>query len=458
MSFDILMPQLGSGEEATLLVWHSSEGDSVIEGYPLFEIETDKANVEIKSPATGILGEILVASGETVVCRTRLATICLKNEAGAETTSDTGKSNQNQVDQSSALLSARRISPRARRFAEENSIDIDRIAVIGTGPEGRIIEKDLALYFKSLEGAVSNKKNSPIEPAPRNTPLALKMADELGVDLNDLVLGLPGSRIRSEDVLRAVSELSLLTPKQRREQRPGWARSPSTPELTVTPLTGIRKRIAENVTKSVQTIPHVTLVLEADMTECLAFKRQIQTEFESRYKVRLTLTDILVKAVALSLEAHPLLNSSLIDAEIRVHRQINVGVAVALSEGLLAPVLKDANFKSLQLISDDLKALVERAKAGASTLKDLSEGTFTITNLGGFGIDFFNPIIVPGQAAILGVGQVAEKAVVVQKQIVIRSMMNLCLSFDHRILDGAPAAQFLQSLKELLETPYKLLL
>ena len=458
MSFDILMPQLGSGEEATLLVWHSSEGDSVVEGYPLFEIETDKANVEIKSPATGILGKILVAPGETVACRTRLATIYLKNEADAETTSDTGKSNQNQVDQSSALLSARRISPRARRFAEENSIDIDRIAVIGTGPEGRIIEKDLALYLKSLEGAVSNKKDSPAEPTPRNTPLALKMADELGVDLNDLVLGLPGSRIRSEDVLRAVSELSLLTPKQRREQRPGWARSPSTPEFTVAPLTGIRKRIAENVTKSVQTIPHVTLVLEADMTECLAFKRQIQTEFESRYKVRLTLTDILIKAVALSLEAHPLLNSSLIDAEIRVHRQINVGVAVALSEGLLAPVLKDANFKSLQLISDDLKALVERAKAGASTLKDLSEGTFTITNLGGFGIDFFNPIIVPGQAAILGVGQVAEKAVVVQKQIVIRSMMNLCLSFDHRILDGAPAAQFLQSLKELLETPYRLLL
>jgi pyruvate dehydrogenase E2 component (dihydrolipoamide acetyltransferase) len=194
------------------------------------------------------------------------------------------------------------------------------------------------------------------------------------------------------------------------------------------------------------------------MTEASALRSKIIPAIEKRHGVRVSFTDMLVKAVALALEDHPAVNSALVGDELRVYRRKNIGIAVAMTEGLVVPVVKDADSKSVGTISAELKQLVERVRAGKFTPEDVAGGTFSITNLGAFGIDVFDPIIVPPQAAILGVGRIAEKPVVISGAIVVRSMMNLCLSFDHRIIDGAPAARFLQRVKELLEDPVSVLI
>lgn len=257
--------------------------------------------------------------------------------------------------------------------------------------------------------------------------------------------------MRSEDVLRHV-EARTETP----QPKPVPVAVGGV-EYTAIPFAGMRKRIADNVVKSKATAPHVTLTLEVDMTACASLRTELIPDIEKAYGTRLSFTDILVKATARALEEHPLLNSSLAGDELRLFKPKNIGVAVALEEGLIVPVVKEAERKTLGSISSELKQLVERSRTGKFTPDDLAGGTFTITNLGAFGIDVFDPIIVTGQAAILGVGRIADKPVVINKEVVVRSMMNLCLSFDHRIVDGAPAARFLQRLKELLENPLRIL-
>ncbi|HLK57763.1 MAG TPA: 2-oxo acid dehydrogenase subunit E2, partial [Chthonomonadaceae bacterium] len=333
------------------------------------------------------------------------------------------------------------ISPRARRAADENGVPVSALAGLGTGPGGRVIERDVLAWLESQKGAP--------ETPVRATPLAARMAGELGIDLNDLATGLPGSRVRREDVLRYADV-----------RRPALepAASDAGNDVRVLAFGGLRKRIAENVSRSAFTAPHVTLALEVDMTAAAALRARLLAEIEKVYGARLTYTDLLVKAAARALEEHPRLNAALVGEEIRLYAHKNIGVAVALEEGLIVPVVRRVETKSLGAVSAELSALVARARAGSVTPDDLADGTFTLTNLGAFGIELFDPIILPPQAAILGVGRIAEKPVVIDGQITIRSMMNLCLSFDHRVLDGAPAARFLQRLKELLENPEAILI
>lgn len=343
------------------------------------------------------------------------------------------------------------LSPRARRYADAHGVPVAALAGRGTGVEGRVVERDVIAFLEAQRQQPSAAAPGIEEKsAPRVTPLAARMADDLGVNLGELATGLPGSRVRSEDILRHVETV-----------RPGAEIAPMVASaeagVTVQPFGGMRKRIADNVAKSAFTAPHVTLTLEVDMTEAAEFRARLIPEIEKAYHARLSFTDILVKAVARALGEHPRVNAALIGDELRLYSQKNIGVAVALDDGLIVPVVKEADKKSLGAVSVELKALAERARAGKFTPDDLAGGTFSITNLGTFGIDVFDPIIVPPQAAILGVGRIADKPVVLNKAVVIRSMMNLCLSFDHRILDGAPAARFLQRVKELLENPLLIL-
>jgi pyruvate dehydrogenase E2 component (dihydrolipoamide acetyltransferase) len=317
--------------------------------------------------------------------------------------------------------------------------------------EGRVVERDVIAFLEEQKRQPVAAPGAEEKAAPRVTPLAARMADDLGVDLSELAMGLPGSRVRSEDILRHVE-----TARPASEAVPSAALL-SEGGVTVQPFGGMRKRIADNVARSAFTAPHVTLTLEVDMTEAAEFRARLIPEIEKAYGTRLSFTDILVKAVARALGEHPRLNAALVGEELRLYSQKNIGVAVALDDGLIVPVIKEADKKSLGAVSVELKALVERARAGKFTPDDLAGGTFSVTNLGTFGIDVFDPIIVPPQAAILGVGRIADRPVVLNKAIVIRSMMNLCLSFDHRILDGAPAARFLQRVKELLENPLLIL-
>ncbi len=473
------MPQLGSTmEEGTILKWHKQEGDALRAGETMLEIETDKASMDVESPLDGILHKILAAEDSVILIRQPIAILggagesieALLAEIGAG--GSVGAAVESLPVAAAAPLSAATvpaagtvsseagkvfISPRARRLADDRGVAVALLAGRGSGPEGRVVERDVEAFAAGLKAqpAALAASEATDRAAPRTTPLAARIAGDLGIDLSDLTMGLPGSRVRREDVLRhaegvrPVAESAPLAAPKSME---------TAPDRTVLAFGGMRKRIADNVVKSAFSAPHVTLTLEVDMTASADLRTRLIPEIEKTYGSRLSFTDLLVKASARALEEHPLLNASLVGNEVHLFAAKNIGVAVALAEGLIVPVVKRAEQKSLGAISAELKQLVERSRTGKFTPDDLSGGTFTITNLGGFGIEVFNPIIVTGQSAILGVGRIADKPVVVNKEVVIRSIMNLCLSFDHRILDGAPAARFLQRLKELLENPLLILI
>ena len=472
-----LMPQPGSTmEEGTILKWHKQEGDTVAKGEILLEVETDKASVEIEAETDGVVRKILAAENETVPVKQPIAILGTAEEpidallAQAGLAVAPGVANPAPSAPATAAPTAARavtvtapsvgatvnggrvfLSPRARRVADEHGIPAAALAGRGTGVEGRVVERDVLAY---LETQQAESVTEAVRPAPRATPLAARIADDLGINLGDLTTGLPGSRVRSEDVLRHAESNR---PPVEAVSAPVAAASSPSEGTTVLPLVGMRKRIADNIVKSAFSAPHVTLTIEVDMTAATEFRARLLPEIEKAYGTRVTYTDILVKAVARALGEHPLLNAALVGNEIHLYTQKNIGVAVALDEGLVVPVLKEADKKSLGAVSAELKQMVERCRAGKFSPEDLSGGTFSITNLGAFGIEVFDPVIVPPQAAILGVCRIAEKPVVVNKEVVIRSMMNLCLSFDHRVLDGAPASRFLQRLKELLENPLLIL-
>ena len=221
----------------------------------------------------------------------------------------------------------------------------------------------------------------------------------------------------------------------------------------VIPMTGMRKTISERLSQSYRTAVHVTITTDVDMTKIIELRQRMLPEIEKVTKVPLTYTHILVKAVAHALKKHPIINSRLEDEQIKIFEDINIGVAVAVEEGLVVPVIRNVDKKSLTEIVLCLKNLIEKAEQGRLSSDDLSGGTFTITNLGMFGVNVFTPVINPPQSAILGVGAIVNKPVVVNGQIALRPMMTLNLVFDHRIIDGVPAAKFLQTLKGILENP-----
>jgi len=451
------MPRLGqSMEEGTILQWFKKEGDSVTQGEPLLEVMSDKANFEVEAPANGTLRRILAQVDDNVPVNQLIAIIGQPDEpidallTGGAVSSSISPSSSSSVISPTELPSPisvstagqerNPISPRARRIAESRGIAVTALQGIGTGPGGRVLERDVVAFLdRSSEPAQDSAESA----RRRVTPLAAKLADDLGIDVGDLALGLPGSRVTA-DLIKRRAESTPPTP-------PSDGSEPQIAERI--PLRGLRKLIADNVTHSRQTAPHVTLVMEVDMTAVVSMFPALQAEIQKTHGTKVTYTDLLIRAAAVALGDHPLCNAALIDNEIRVYSEKNIGVAVAAESGLLVPVIRNADSKALGDMSKELKELVNRCREGKQSQTDLTGGTFTITNLGAFGVDTFDPIIVPPQACILGVGRIAEKVVAVNGQPAVRRMINLCLSFDHRVLDGVPAAQFLQRVQTLLETP-----
>ena len=223
----------------------------------------------------------------------------------------------------------------------------------------------------------------------------------------------------------------------------------------IVPLTGIRGTIAKRMTNSILTAPQGTQFLDADMTECLALRKHLNPEFKAKTGVSLSITVIIIKAVARALQEHPLLNSLVEDNQVKLIKNVNIGVAVALEEGLAVPVIHDADKKSLADIALDLDRLGQRARAKRLSAQEMSGGTFSITNLGTYGIGYFTPLINPPESAILGVGAIEEKPVARNGEVVVRPMIALGLTMDHRSVDGVPAAKFFYRLKELLQTNYR---
>jgi len=446
MATKMVMPLLGQTmEEGTIIKWFKNEGDQIKEGEPLFEVMTDKVNMEVEAPASGVLRKILAKPDDIVPVKDPIAIIGTKDEpiddlltepvsgdeAGAPTIEEPAPTVSEAMSVSapkaaevpSPAVGEGRIlaSPAAKRVAKEQGIDIAELAGKGTGPNGRIVEKDVLDYAAGR----------------RFTPLAGKVAQDMGVQLGAVEGTGIGGRVTSEDIMRASA-----------------APAPAVAIGKTIPFTSIRKAVAQNVLASYQSAVHVTLVTEVDMTECVKLRGNVVKKLEEKYGVRISYTDIIVKAAARAIEEKPIVNSSIQGDQIVIHDQINIGIATAIEGGLVVPVVKDVRSKLISQIAKEAKELVGKVRSGQATGVDFQGGTFTITNLGTYGIDSFNPIITPGQSAILGVCRIVEKPAVVNGEISIRSMMNLCLSFDHRVMDGAPAAEYLARLREILESPY----
>jgi len=316
---------------------------------------------------------------------------------------------------------------------EGANVPVDEAVGIITAPDEQLLEIPAGTEAPTTKieeaAAVPESERERLARAEERfiaSPAAKRLAREHGVDLAKVKGTGPEGRIVEEDVKRFLEETGI-TPKVRE---------------TIA-LSGIRKTTAERVSLSARTAPHSTITMEADVTGAAKLREELQVSY----------TDILVKAVAEVLREHPIMNATLEGDQIKVFEDVNVGVAVATEKGLVVPVVHEADKKSLAEIASTVKELVEKARQGKLSRKELTGGTFTVTNLGMYGVDVFIPIINPPEAAILGVGRVTEKPVIVSGEVKAKPVVQLSLSFDHRIVDGAPAAQFLQRVKQLLENP-----
>lgn len=482
------LPLLGQTmQEGTILKWFKQEGESVEGWETLFEVMTDKINMEVEPQVSGVLRKILVPEGATVAVGAPVAIIAAPDEAiedlldslppaGAPNdaveeiaSSDgvglatAGRPETGAASQSEPPSEPPAISPRARHRAEEADLEWRALAIPGSGYEGMIVEQDIEALLRQM-------------PAPaRVTPLAAKLAAELGVDAALLAGTGPGGKITVEDVRlaargEAIRRSATRVPGEtlpatasrstgaRTEPGADAPRAESRREATEIRLTGVRKVIAERLGAIYRAAPHVPLRVEIDMTEAAAFRAQLLPEVERRAGVRLTFTDLIARAAVVALGEHPRLNATLEEEVIRLHPAVHLGIAVALDDGLLVPVIADVDRLSLPELAARARDLAERARGGALKPEELSGGTFTITNLGSFGVESFDPILNPPQVAILGIGRILPRIVPHGEGSATRQMMAATLVFDHRALDGAPAARFLARLKELLEAPATMLL
>ena len=432
--------------------WLVKEGDTVTEGQPLLEIETDKVVHEQESPADGVIAQILPEEGSDVPVNALLAIIAAPGEEVERVEVDTiaepqvtdepkqrtttpsvpTKTPSQQTKPTSKSIKA---SPAAEQLAEKLAIDLTQVKA--SGPGGRILESDIHRYIET-------RGPTPTESTRlKASPLARRLAKEFGLDLASIAGSGPNGRIVRDDIMQAADEIPAHV-----------FRTEAASE--VIELSGIRKIIAERMTTSVQTNASVTLHTEVDATTLVELREMFNEELQKR-EVSLTYTDLLVKIVAIALREHRPLNATLTDEGIHLLADINIAVAVALDDGLVVPVVRNADKIGLAAISEQVKTLADKARNNQLTPGELQGGTFTLTNLGNFGVDAFTPIINPPECAILGVGRIVKKPIVHNDEIVIRSMLTLSLTFDHRVVDGAPAAQFLQTVSQYIQNPYLLL-
>lgn len=404
MATEVRMPQLGlTMEEGTIGKWIKQEGDKVNVGDVLVEITTDKLSSEIESEVEGVLLKIVGQEGEDIPVKGLIGIIGKEGEkvdvpvapaAKEEIKTEEAALKTEAAPKAAAVTENGRIkaSPLAKKTAADLGVELAGLS--GSGTNGRIIQKDV---FEAAENQKSQAAASAASPEPEA----------------------PAVQPASADVLK--------------------------------PLSNMRKVIGKRMQTSKQNAPHVTLTTEVNVDKTVALRSKLNAKSAD---VRFSYTDILVKMSATALRNHPIINSSITDDSIVIHDRINVGVAVALDEGLIVPVVRDADRKGLKAIKADTKDLISKARSNTLSPDEMSGATFTISNLGGYDIDGFTPVINLPECCILGVGRIVRKPVINENdEIVPASMMVLSLSFDHRIVDGATAAEFLKDIKSYLEDP-----
>lgn len=440
MSTPVIMPKFEMAQETgKVLQWLKEEGASVEKGEAILEVETDKVTMEVEAPASGTLVGIRARAGAEVPVTEPIAYIVAPGEAWPgepEAAAEAAVPLQ-------APASPPRITPVAERMAEAEGIDL--MAVRDTGPGGQITKSDIEAYLTE-----EREPPAPFETKVRAVPAARRLAREMGVDLTAVSGTGPDGRIQSEDVRQAAAERPAVAPPPAPEGRPPIRRE--------IPLTGMRRTIAERMTTSVREAPQFTVSVDVSMGRALAIVEDLQAESGPDEGLRVTLTTFLVKACAWALVRHPALNTSLQGANIVEWAEINIGVAVAVEEGLIVPVIHQASELGVDEIAASLADLTARARAGRLRPGDVQGGTFTLSNLGMFNVDRFTAILNPPQAAILAVGRVTKRPVAAQDdRVEVQPMAALTLTADHRVVDGAIAARFLDDLQLAIERPGVLL-
>ncbi len=390
MANTIVMPQLSSTmESGTIVQWLKQVGDNISEGEAILEITTDKVDIEVESPASGVLLEILVGEGDEIPIKEPIAILGKSGEAVSGTPEIVAEAKpQTETIEAKAEPTAEKLttpkgrifaSPRARRLARESSVDL--ADVTGTGPRGRIVSQDVQKYVKTGKQAV-------VEAKPKVVPM-------------------PGQVIK---------------------------------------LTGIQKTVAERLTMSYRTAPHIDILMDVNCENMIALRSSLKAQ-----GIKVSYNDILAKCTGIVLRELPRFNATLKDDGIHLIDEVNIGIAAAIGDELIVPVVKNVDKKDIKEIAAESARIITAAREKKLSLKDVSGGTLTITNLGMFGVKSFKAIINPPQVAILAVGIIEPRAVVVPGQIIAQQMMTLCLSIDHRVVNGAQGGEFLARLRELLE-------
>ncbi|WCK56636.1 dihydrolipoamide acetyltransferase family protein [Aneurinibacillus sp. Ricciae_BoGa-3] len=412
MAVEVVMPKLGMAmKEGTVAFWNKNVGDPVEKGEAIASVNSEKIEIDVESPAEGTVLTITVPEGQgvppgTVICYVgNPGEEVITNEVNVqenkkesernESTSNLGPSTL-PVNQDNARL---KISPVARKMAQDANLTLDNIQ--GTGPGGRITKENVEEAIKRSQSTVSTSR-------------------------------------QKED--------HVVSPAQLEEKK------------KQVPVSGMRKVITSRMQDSLQNSAQLTITMKADVTDLIAMQKQANSMLEKRAEIKLTMTDFVARSVILSLKEHPQMNSAFVEDTIHIFEQIHLGMAVALEKGLVVPVIQHAHMCTVLELSQQSKELAARARLGQLTNEEMQGSTFTISNLGGYGVEFFTPILNPPEAGILGIGAAFDSPIYMDGQVTIRSMLPLSLTFDHRILDGAPASAFLRTVKQYLEQPLIMLL
>ncbi len=434
--YKVIMPKLGMTMEKGIVErWLKKEGDYVKKGESLLEIMTDKVTIEVESYHTGYLKKILAEEGEEIPVTEVIAYIGEEDEKIPEE------------------IVRKKIAP--LEVSKEEKVKVK------VGEKEKIPIKKIIEYEKEREREIrkGKEKEEEITKVKRKkilaSPLAKKLAKEMSIDLSKIYGTGPKGRIVKADIIRAAEETKLKK-KEKIDIEKEISKKLITPEiLKAIPLTGLRKTISERMSKSASEIPHITLFLEVDISNLEKFKDKLDKAIGEK---KFSYTDFIIKATALALEKYPILNSTLKNEKIIIFKDINIGLAVSIEEGLIVPIIFNSNKLSLEEIADRRIDLVNLARENKLKLKDVTGSTFTITNLGMYQVEYFSPIINPPESGILAVGAITKKPIVNKDaKIAIKPIIKLGLALDHRVSDGVIGAKFLQYLRDILQAPDKLI-
>ena len=469
----IIMPKLGFNmNEGKLVQWYKSEGEEITKGEPLFSVETDKTNMDIEATSDGVVKKLLIEEGDQIPVTLPIAVIGSADEdvsaavADAKAQLAAGGADVSDVDEAAAVAEQAeapaetktpaaapktadgliKITPRARRVAAENDLAVEDLTIEGTGWQGGICEKDI------LEYLASNKVKA--------TPVAAAMAKAEGIDLADIRGTGVNGKVMKEDVEKVIAAAKMAVAAAE-DQAPAGAGeiTPDGKEIgEKVPYAGVRKVIGDRLAESKFTAPHLYFTQKVNMEDVLALRKKVNEVQDKKTSV----TDFIAKAVIMTLKKYPEMNSSLVGETIERYKSINLGIAVASPTGLIVPNIKNSQDMSVVEISKASTPLFDKARAGKLAVDEYAGGTFTISNLGMFGIENFTAIINPPEVGILSISSTKDEPFVVTKEdgtkeIQIKPMMNIQLTVDHRIIDGLLAAQFVTNVKNLLENPISLM-